>query len=82
MSDMDESKYALIGGVATADEAYRKLIWHIDEARNQCLVISHLRMSEDDNHSKLIAKGWAGMEEMLAMTQEQVRQIAMKRGGK
>jgi hypothetical protein len=79
MSDFKETKYAQIGGVATIEEAYRKLQWHIDEARNQCLVISHLRMAGDDNQSKLIAKGWAGMEEMLAMVQEQVRQIAMRK---
>ncbi len=79
MSDFDESKYARIGGVATTAEAYKKLMWHLDEARNQCLVISHLRMTEDDNQSRLIAKGWAGVEEMLAMVQEQVRQIAMRK---
>ncbi len=75
----NEPSYSTFGGIPTANEAYRLLIHHIDEARNQCLVISHLRMTEDDNRSKLIAKGWAGMEEMLAMVQEQVRQIAMKR---
>lgn len=79
MSDFHESKYVTIGGIATIEEAYRKLMWHLDESRNQCLVISHLRMAADDNHSKLIAKGWAGMEEMLAMVQEQVRQIAMRK---
>lgn len=74
----DEPKYSTLGGVATIDEAYRKLQWHLDEARNQCLVISHLRMTDDTDQARLIAKGWSGMEEMLAMTQEQVRQIAMR----
>lgn len=74
-----ESRYSTLGGVATIDEAYRKLMWHIDEARNQCLVISHLRMTDDTDIARLIAKGWAGMEEMLALTQEQVRQIAMRK---
>lgn len=71
--------FSTLGGVATKDEAYRKLMHHISEARNQCLVISHLYRTEDDNRSKLLAKGWAGMEEMLAMAQEQLRQIAMAR---
>jgi hypothetical protein len=75
----NEPSYSTFAGIPTADEAYRLLLHHISEARNQCLVISHLRMTEDDNRAKLIAKGWAGMEEMLAMVQEQVRQIAMKR---
>lgn len=75
----DQSRYSTIGGVATIDEAYRKLQWHLDEARNQCLVISHLRMTDDTDQARIIAKGWAGMEEMLAMVQEQVRQIAMRK---
>ena len=75
---MTES-YSRIGGIATKDEAYRLLMHHMSEARNQCLVISHLHNTEDDNRSKLLAKGWAGIEEMLAMTQEQIRQIAMAR---
>lgn len=74
---MPEEVYSRIGGIATKDEAYRLLMHHISEARNQCLVISHLHRTEDDNRSKLLAKGWAGMEEMLAMVQEQLRQIAM-----
>lgn len=73
----NEEAYSRIGGVATKDEAYRLLMHHIDEARNQCLVISHLLNTEDDNRSKLLARGWAGVEEMLTMMQAQVRQIAM-----
>jgi len=76
---MAEEVYSRIGGIATKDEAYRLLMHHVSEARNQCLVISHLHNTEDDNRSKLLAKGWAGMEEMLAMVQEQLRQIAMNR---
>lgn len=75
----NEESYSRIGGVATKDEAYRLLMHHISEARNQCLVISHLHNTEDDNVSKLLAKGWAGVEEMLAMMQEQIRQLAMRR---
>lgn len=75
----NEPRYSTFGGIATIDEAYKKLMWHLDEARNQCLVISHLRMTDDTDQARLIAKGWAGMEEMLAVTQEQVRQIAMRK---
>jgi len=76
---MAEESYSRIDGIATKDEAYRLLMHHVSKARNQCLVISHLHNTEDDNRSKLLAKGWAGMEEMLAMVQEQLRQIAMNR---
>lgn len=75
----NEPRYSTLGGVATIDEAYRKLQWHLDEARNQCLVISHLRMTDDTHQARLLAKGWAGVEEMLAVVQEQVRQIAMRK---
>ena len=72
--------YGRIGGVATKDEAYRLLIHHIDEAINQCLVIGHLHNTEEDNRSKLLAKGWYGIgNEMLPMFKEQVRQLAMSR---
>ena len=36
-------------------------------------------MTDDTDQARLIAKGWSAMEEMLSATQEQVRQIAMRR---
>lgn len=69
--------FSTIGGVATKDEAYRKLVHHIDEARNQCLVISHLFNTEDDDRSKLLARGWRGVDEMLTMMKAQIHQIMM-----
>lgn len=71
--------FSTIGGIATKDEAYRKMMHHLEEAQNQALVIGHLWNTEDDNWSKLLAKGWYGVGEMLAMTREQIRQLAMKR---
>lgn len=71
--------FSTIGGVPTKDEAYRKLMFHLDEARNQALVIGHFHQTEDSNMDKLLAKGWYGVGEMLAMTKEQIRQLAMKR---
>lgn len=75
----EQSPYSTIGGVATKDEAYRKLMWHLEEAENQALVIGHFHNTEDDNMSKLTAKGWYGVGEMLKMTREQIRQLAMRR---
>jgi len=72
--------FSTIGGVATKDEAYRKLMHHLDECINQCLVIGHFYNTEDDNKSKLLAKGWYGIgNEMLPMMKEQIRQIALRR---
>lgn len=72
--------FSTIGGVATKDEAYRKLMYHLEEAINQCLVIGHFYNTEDDNVSKTIAKGWYGIgNEMLPMMKEQIRQIAIRK---
>ena len=71
--------FSTIGGIATKDEAYRKLMHHLDEARNNALAIGHFYRTEDDNMSRLIAKGWYGVDEMLKMMQEQIRQIMMKK---
>lgn len=54
-------------------------MWHLEEAENQALVIGHFHNTEDDNMSKLTAKGWYGVGEMLKMTREQIRQLAMRR---
>jgi hypothetical protein len=71
--------FSTFAGIPTKDEAYRKLMHHLEEAQNQALVIGHLHNTEDDNISKLLAKGWYGVGEMLQMTREQIRQLAMKR---
>ncbi len=76
----NDSGYSTFAGMATKDEAYRKAIYHIDELINQCLIIGHLHQTEDDNKSKLLAKGWHGIgNEMLPMLKEQFRQLAMGR---
>lgn len=71
--------FSTIGGVATKDEAYRKLMHHLEEAQNQALVIGHFHNTEDSNIDKLLAKGWYGVGEMLQMTREQIRQLAMRK---
>lgn len=71
--------FSTIGGVATKDEAYRKLMHHMEEAENQAYAIGHFFNTEDDNMSKLLAKGWYGVGEMLKLTREKVRLMAMRR---
>ena len=71
--------FSTIGGVATKDEAYRKLMHHLEEAQNQALVIGHFYNTEDDNTAKLLAKGWYGVGEMLQMTRVQIREIMTRK---
>lgn len=71
--------FSTIGGIPTKDEAYRKLMHHLEEAQNQALVIGHFYNTEDDNMSKLLAKGWYGVGEMIEMMRRQVREIMMRR---
>ena len=71
--------FSTIGGVATKDEAYRKLMHHLEEAQNQALVIGHFHQTEDSNMDKLLAKGWYGVGEMIEMMRVQIREIAMRR---
>ena len=71
--------FSTIGGIATKDEAYRKLMHHLEEAENQALVIGHLPNTEDANMDKLLATGWSGVGEMLHNAREQIRRLATKR---
>ena len=71
--------FSTIGGIATKDEAYRKLMHHLEEAQNQALVIGHFHQTEDSNMDKLLAKGWYGVGEMIEMMRVQIREIAMRR---
>ena len=71
--------FSTLGGLATKDEAYRKLMHHLEEAQNQALVIGHFHQTEDSNMDKLLAKGWYGVGEMIEMMRMQIREIAMRR---
>lgn len=71
--------FSTIGGIATKDEAYRKLIHHLEEAENNALVIGHLHKTEDGQMDALLAKGWYGIGEMLHNAREQIRRLATKR---
>jgi hypothetical protein len=71
--------FSTIGGMATKDEAYRKLMHHLEEAQNNALAIGHFHNTEDDQRSKLLAKGWYGVGEMLALTRSKIRQLAMSK---
>lgn len=64
------------GGIPTRGEAYTKLMYHLDEAQNQALVISHLHNTEDSPTDKLFAKGWLGIGELLRLMKFQITELA------
>lgn len=73
---MTES-YSRIGGVATRDEAYRLMMYHLEEAENQANVIGHLTQTESGG--TLLAKGWYGVGEMLHNARTQIMRLAQRR---
>ena len=73
------SKYSTTGGIPTRGDAYSKLIWHLSEAADQASVLSHLHNTEDSQMDKLMAKGWAGVHELLMKVKSQITKLAMNR---
>jgi hypothetical protein len=69
--------FSTFAGVATRDEAYRKLMHHLEEAENQANVIGHLTNTETGGG--LLAKGWYGIGEMLHNARKQIMHLAMRR---
>jgi len=63
-------------GIPTRGEAYTKLMYHLDEAQNQALIISHLHNTEDSPTDKLFAKGWLGVGELLRIFKFKVVELA------
>lgn len=61
-----------IGGIATKGEAFTKLLWHIDEAREMAAVIAHLHNTEGNKMDSLLAKGWLGVAELFLMVRRNV----------
>lgn len=73
------SKYETAAGIVTRGECFAKILHLIDELRDQCLVMSHLHMTEDSAADLLMAKGWRGIEEMLQMLRKQIVELAKRR---
>lgn len=70
------SKYETLAGHVTRGETYAKIIYLVDELRDQVCVMGHLHMTEDSNADRLLAKGWFGINEMLGMLRAQLVQLA------
>lgn len=77
MSDLPPT----IGGVVTQGEVYTKLLYHLREAQNLMATMAHLIQMQDSSNplEGLLAKGWLGMSEMMAMIIDKVTKLATKR---
>jgi len=69
------TKYSTSGGHVTRDEAYRKLMWHLNEAADQAAVLSHLHNTEISSMDGLMSKGWLGIHELLLRMVTQIRNL-------
>ena len=70
------TNFSTIGGVVTKGETFSLLLHHLDMARDQMLVMSHLHKTEDSNKDDLRAKGWAAMAEMHKLIRHKVVEMA------
>lgn len=73
------SKIETVGGAPTRGEAFSKLIYHLDEARDQAAIIAHLHNTEDGEMDKLMVKGWLGIAELLLGFRKKVTELAMRK---
>lgn len=70
------TNFSTLGGQVTKGEAFTKLLYHLDEARDQCLVISHLLQTEDTDKDRTLAQGWRAIEELLHRMRTQITKLA------
>jgi len=69
-------KYETVGGNVSRADTFTKLLDLLAQAQEQSLVLSHLHMTEDNDTDKLIARGWAGIAELLQKMQHQITELA------
>jgi hypothetical protein len=72
-------KYETVGGTVTRSETLSKLLELLREAEDCCYVIAHLHRTEHSKREELLATGWRGIGEMLALVRSQVIKIAKGR---
>jgi hypothetical protein len=70
------TNFSTRGGVVTRSEAYVKLLHHLDEARDQAAVISHLHKTEGTKKDDVMAMGWFAVAELMRRTRDQVTELA------
>lgn len=75
---MADSKYPTTAGIVTRGDAFSKLMYHLREAQDMAAVIGHLYNTEDDNMSKLLAKGWYGISELIKMMILRITEMAKR----
>jgi hypothetical protein len=70
------TNFSTIGGQVTRGECFSKLLYHMDELRDQCLVMAHLYQTEDTTKDSTLATGWRGIEELLHRMRTQMTKLA------
>jgi hypothetical protein len=68
--------YSTIGGQVTRGETYAKLMDHLREAQECCIVMSHLHNTETDVHDVALSRGWMIIGELMRMFQHKVTSLA------
>lgn len=75
---MTDSKYPTTAGIVTRGDAFSKLMHHLTEAEDMAAVIGHLYNTEDDNMSKLMAKGWIGTSGLIRRMRYTITEMAKR----
>lgn len=70
------TNFSTFGGKVTRGETFVKLLHHMDELRDQCLVMAHLHQTEGTAQDSTIASGWRGIEELLHRMRIQMTKLA------
>jgi hypothetical protein len=73
------TKFETSGGTVSRGLTYAKMLDHLREARDCAHVLGHLHHTEDNDMDKLLAKGWHGVGEMLALIERKITDMAMRK---
>jgi hypothetical protein len=68
-------KYERVAGIVTRGETYMKLREHLIECEELCAVMGHLHQTEDTHRDELMATGWRGMSQMMALVRSKIEKM-------
>lgn len=68
--------YETTAGYVTRADHYSKLMELLREAEDTCYIIAHLHRTETSKREELLATGWRGVGQMLAMTRTKILEFA------
>jgi hypothetical protein len=73
------TKFETEGGVVTRGMTYAKMLDHLREARDCAYTLAHLHQTEGNEMDTLLAHGWRGVGEMLALIEAKITDMAMRK---